>query len=256
MPRKLHLLLIILPALLTAGCATVEGEKHPDDPFEGYNRAMYAFNDDFDRALFKPTAEGYDKVMPTPLNNGISNFFSNLGDVGVVVNDLLQLKFEQGLSDLGRLTWNTTVGLFGFIDVASHMGLPKHNEDFGQTLGYWGMDSGPYLVLPFLGPSSVRDGSARVVDWQTAPLKYHDSERDRWALGLTNAVDTRAGLLQASRMMDSAALDPYAFMRSAYLQRRENLVHDGNPPQAEESFDPFDDDDFDPFADDPPPQTP
>ncbi len=246
MPPLLRLPLLLLCLTLFSGCATVEGPKDPRDPFEGYNRAMYSFNDNVDRAVLKPLAKGYDKITPKPINTGISNFFSNLNDVTVLFNDLLQLKFEQSLSDFSRITWNTTVGLFGFIDVASHMDLPKHNEDFGQTLGYWGVDSGPYLVLPFLGPSTVRDTTGLVADWQIDPLAEVDSADARWGLIVLNAIDTRAGLLRASRILDTASLDPYTFMRDAYLQRRKSLVYDGNPP-VEDEFDPFAEE-FDPLA--------
>jgi phospholipid-binding lipoprotein MlaA len=237
---------MILLSLLAAGCATVDGPKDPRDPLESYNRAMYSFNDTFDRAIFKPVAEGYDKVMPKPVNTGISNFFSNLDDVLVLFNDLLQFKLKQGASDFSRLTWNSTVGLFGIIDVASHMDLPKHNEDFGQTLGYWGVGSGPYIVLPFLGPSTLRDGTGLVADWQVDPLARVENDQTRWGLIGLKAVDTRAGLLRATSIIETASLDPYAFMRDAYLQRRENLVYDGNPPVKNE-FDPFSDE-FDPLS--------
>jgi len=241
-------LLLILIALLGSGCSTVQvADKR--DPWESFNRGVYAFNDDFDRAIFKPLATGYDKVVPSPVNNSISNFFSNLDDVIVLVNDILQLKFEQSLSDLGRITFNTTFGLFGLFDVATAMDLPKHNEDFGQTLGRWGVGSGPYLVLPFLGPSTLRDGAALPVDWQIDPI-YRNSHKDiQWGGTGLKAVDTRAGLLRASRILDTAALDPYTFMRDAYLQRRQNLVYDGNPPaSAIDEFDPFSEE-FDPLAD-------
>lgn len=245
MPSPLRITLLLLLSLLTTGCATVEGPKDPRDPLESYNRAMYTFNDTFDRAVFKPVAEGYNKVMPQPVNTGISNFFSNLDDVLVLFNDLLQFKFKQGVSDFSRLTWNTTVGLFGFFDVASHMDLPKHNEDFGQTLGYWGVGSGPYIVLPFLGPSTLRDGTGLIADWQADPLARVENDQARWGLLGLKAVDTRAGLLRATRILETASLDPYTFMRDAYLQRRENLVYDGNPPIKDE-FDPFADE-FDPL---------
>lgn len=237
---------LLLLSLLLGGCATVDGPKDPRDPLEGYNRAMYQFNDDFDRSLFKPLAEGYQNVVPKPVNTGISNFFSNLGDVLVLINDLLQFKFEQGLSDLGRISWNTTVGLFGFIDVATPMGMPKHNEDFGQTLGYWGVGSGPYIVLPFLGPSSLRDGTGLVVDWQADPLNEVEGYDSRVGLMTLKAVDTRASLLRATSIIDNASLDPYAFMRDSYLQRRQSQVYDGNPP-VEDEFDPFAEE-FDPLA--------
>lgn len=235
-PRSLFVLLI---ALFGSGCATMQS---PDkrDPFEGFNRAAYAFNDDLDRAILKPLATGYQKVVPGSINNSITNFFSNLDDLVVLVNSLLQLKFEQSLSDLGRITVNTTIGLAGLLDVASEMDLPKHNEDFGQTLGYWGVGSGHYLVLPFLGPSTLRDGLALPVDWELDPVAYIDDDETYWGVVVLRAVDKRAGLLRASRILDTAALDPYTFMRDAYLQRRQNLVYDGNPPQtAIDEFDPF-----------------
>ena len=237
--------LLLLPLLVT-GCASVEGPRDPGDPFEGYNRAMYEFNSDFDKALFRPVAETYEEYVPQPVNTGISNFFNNLDDVLVLLNDILQLKFEQTLSDFSRLLWNSTVGLFGLIDVATPMGLPKHNEDFGQTLGRWGVGSGPYLVLPFLGPSSVRDGAGLLADWQVDPVMQVDNPDQRWGLIVVDAVDTRAGLLRATNLLETAALDPYIFLRDAYTQRRQNLVYDGNPPVTDE-FDPFAEE-FDPLA--------
>lgn len=244
-PRTLLILFFIL---LGSGCATVQvPDEH--DPFESFNRAAYAFNDDLDKALLKPLATGYQKVVPGAVNTSISNFFSNLDDVIVLANDILQLKLEQTLSDFARITFNTTFGLAGLFDVATQMDLPKHSEDFGQTLGRWGVASGPYLVLPFLGPSTVRDGVALPVDWAVDPLYDIKDDNTRWgAIGL-KVVDTRAGLLRASRILDTAALDPYTFMRDAYLQRRQNLVYDGNPPQsAIDNFDPFAEE-FDPLAD-------
>ncbi len=238
--------LLLLAAALVAGCAgtPVRDER---DPLEGFNRAVYQFNDDIDRAVMRPVAEGYQKITPRFIDDGITNFFNNLNDVTVLINDLLQLKFAQAASDLSRLAWNSTVGLLGFIDVATPMGLEKHNEDFGQTLGYWGVGPGPYLVLPFLGPSSVRDGFGTAVDYYGAnPVSDLEDPETRWGLIALNLVDTRAGLLRASRVLDTAALDPYAFLRDAYLQRRQNLVYDGSPPPEEE------DDEFDPFEEFPP----
>ncbi len=248
--KRLQLLLI---GLLISGCATVEGTRDKSDPFESYNRAVFEFNDGFDRHVLMPVAEGYDAVMPNQVNNSISNFFSHLDDVVVIINDILQLKPDQTLSDIGRFTFNTTFGLLGLFDVASHMGLPKHNEDFGQTLGRWGVGSGPYLILPILGPSTMRDGPSLLADWQIDPIAQIEDTPSRWAtLGL-KAVDTRAGLLRASRILDTAALDRYVFMRDAYLQQRKSRVYDGNPPQSElDEFDPFADEDFDPLADDEP----
>ena len=252
MPPLMKFLSLALLGLLASGCATLTAPTEKKDPFEGFNRAVYDFNDGFDRHVFRPVAEGYDAVMPSPVNNSISNVFSHLDDVLVIINDVLQLKFDQTLSDTARFTFNTTFGLFGLFDVASHMDLPKHNEDFGQTMGHWGVGSGPYLVLPILGPSTLRDGTGLLVDWQLDPIAQIDDTPTRWGtLGL-EAVDTRAGLLRASRILDTASLDPYVFLRDAYLQRRNNLVYDGNPPLDEmDEFDPFAEEDFDPFAEEP-----
>jgi phospholipid-binding lipoprotein MlaA len=242
-PRKRPPVALALLCLLASGCATLQGPTEEKDPLESFNRAMFEFNDGFDRHIFKPVAEGYEAVVPAPISNSISNVFSHLDDVVVIVNDLLQLKFEQTLQDLGRFTFNTTFGLFGLFDVASHMALPKHNEDFGQTLGRWGVGSGPYLVLPLLGPSTVRDGTGLLADWEVDPIAYIEDDPTRWGTIGLKAVDTRAGLLRASRILDTAALDPYVFLRDAYLQRRNNLVYDGSPPDSEL-------DEFDPFAED------
>lgn len=229
-----------LVLILTSGCASVSTPPPENDPFERYNRAMYRFNDTLDRALLKPVAQGYEKVVPQPISDSVTNFFSNLDDVVVTLNDLLQGKFRQAGSDLSRLVWNTTVGIGGLFDVASHLGLPKHNEDFGQTLGAWGVESGPYLVLPFVGPSTFRDTAALPADWVSDPL-YHYYDEDKngyWKLKGLYYVDKRAGLLRASRLIEQAALDEYVFIREAYLQRRQSLVYDGNPPMPD--FDLFD----------------
>lgn len=217
-----------------SGCATVG--SNPDDPFEGYNRAMFSFNDSVDKAVFKPVATGYKKVVPEVARTGVSNFFSNLGDVWIGVNNVLQGKVGEGASDFGRFAINTTVGIVGLFDVASNVGLEKHNEDFGQTLGRWGVGSGPYVVLPILGPSDVRDGfSQLVVDWHGDPLWYVRNIPTRNELVATHFVDTRANLLGTSQLLDQAALDPYVYVRSAYLQRRRSLVYDGNPPREPDS---------------------
>jgi phospholipid-binding lipoprotein MlaA len=214
---------------LLSGCAA-PGPRDEHDPFEGFNRAMYKFNDAIDRAVMKPVAKGYNKVVPSPVNKGITNFFNNLGDIVVIFNDLLQFKISRAASDTARVFINSTVGLLGFIDVASSLELRKHDEDFGQTLGYWGIETGPYLVLPFLGPSTIRDTFGRAVDWQLDPVYQVSPTNDRYWTVALRAVDTRAGLLTAGKILEEAALDPYLFMRDSYLQRRNNLVHDGNPP--------------------------
>lgn len=248
MKNILFKLCVLFSLGLLQACATVEGPGDPNDPFESYNRTMYQFNDSVDRYVLKPVAQGYDKVTPAPVQKGISNFFSNLDDVLVVVNDLLQLKLTQFASDTGRLIINSTLGLFGLIDWASDMGLEKHNEDFGQTLGYWGVPSGPYFVLPFLGPSTIRDSGGLYVDSEYFDPMYRElheefpppEREDRgavWGMTIVKAVDTRAKLLKAESIMDEAALDPYVFLREAYLQRRKHLVYDGNPPKEEPIFD-------------------
>lgn len=225
--------LLAAAILLTSACATIEGPADPQDPFESFNRSMYNFNSSVDKHVMKPVAEGYTKVIPAPARTGVNNFFANLGDVSVIANDLLQLKPIQALSDLTRLVVNSTIGLYGLIDVATPMGLRKHNEDFGQTLGYWGIGDSPYLVLPFFGPSSIRDGVGLYTDnTRFSPIYTQDLDsRTENTLTVTKAISTRANLLSASRLLDTAALDEYIFLRDAYLQRRRYLVYDGDPPR-------------------------
>ncbi|HED33774.1 MAG TPA: VacJ family lipoprotein [Gammaproteobacteria bacterium] len=214
---------------------------------ESYNRAAFEFNDRVDRYLVKPVSQGYDAITPDPVQKGVHNFFSNLDDVIVMFNDLLQLKLIQFASDTGRFLVNSTLGIGGLIDWASDIGMPKHNEDFGQTLGYWGVPEGPYFVIPFWGPSTVRDASGLLVDadqfdpvWQQLengyPLNFRKTS-DSWNLTILKTIDFRASLLQTEGILDEAALDRYTFIRELYLQRRLNLVHDGNPPEEPVEFD-------------------
>jgi phospholipid-binding lipoprotein MlaA len=227
--------LSLVTALALPGCATTgEDYQDPNDPLEGINRAVYRFNDSLDKVLIKPLAEGYNAFMPAPLNRGVTNFFSNLDDVSSAVNNLLQLKLGRAATDVGRVAVNTTVGVVGFIDVASNLDLPKYGEDFGQTLGTWGFSPGPFIVLPVLGPSTVRDGVGLVADWYLDPVTYIEDDTVRWSVRGLDLVDTRADMLGASRVLEQAALDPYAFMRDAYLQHRRSLVYDGNPPPEPE----------------------
>ena len=220
-------------ALLAGGCAT---NGDPRDPLEPMNRAIYHFNDGLDHLLLKPAAELYTgRVVPQFVRTGVRNFFSNLNDVIVAVNDLLQGKFSEAGDDLGRIVINTTAGILGFVDVATDAGLPKRNEDFGQTLGVWGFGDGPYIVLPILGPSSARDTVGWVGDIYTWPVTYIDDTRTRNQLIVARFISYRADLLGASNVLEAAALDPYIFVRDAYLQRRRNLVYDGKPPP--EDFD-------------------
>lgn len=220
-----------LLALGLGGCAT---DGDPRDPLEPMNRAIYGFNEGVDKVVLKPLAHGYVKVVPTHIRAGVRNVFSNLDDITVVSNDLLQLKLRQGSGDLLRLTFNTTFGILGLLDVSTEMGLPKHSEDFGQTMGYWGMGDGAYLVLPFFGPSSVRDGIGLAIEWTTTDLvaTQHDVAA-RNAEGGLRMVNRRADLIDTLDVVDKAALDPYEFMRDLYLERRRSLVYDGKPPKEE-----------------------
>jgi phospholipid-binding lipoprotein MlaA len=230
-----------------SGCAT-PGKGDTRDPLEGYNRAVYKLNDAVDRAVLKPVAKGYDKATPDLVKTGVRNFFSNLGDVVVFTNDLLQGKGEQALSDFGRLFINSTFGLAGLFDIASSAGLHKNNEDFGQTLGKWGVGPGPYFVLPLLGPSTIRDAAAKPIDAQLNYSVWIDHVPTRNSLYVLEVIDTRASLLGASNVLGEAALDPYIFVRDAYLQRRQRLVFDGNPPMEEDDFDEEEEDSKTPAA--------
>lgn len=232
---------IFLAFTMLAGCAsTAQVIDENPDPLENYNRMMYRFNEGVDKTVIKPIAKGYKAITPEFVDIGISNFFSNLGDVSVVANDLLQLKFEQAVSDTGRLLVNSTIGVLGFFDVATSMGMPKHNEDFGQTLGFWGVGEGYYLVLPILGPSTTRDMWSVPVDlYLLHPAAYVNPVWQSYTIYGVGFVDARADFLRIEKAFDDAALDPYSFQREAYLQRRRNLVFDGNPPRP--NFDDFDD---------------
>lgn len=229
---------LIAALLVMTGCATTNQSAGVSDPLEGYNRAMYKFNDVVDTAVIKPVAKGYDTVMPAPLSHGVSNFFSNLNDITVIVNDLLQGKFYQAYRDTYRFVLNTTVGVAGIFDVASLNGFTKNNEDFGQTLGVWGAEPGAYVVLPIFGPRNVRDSFGLVGDLFTDPVMYVEGDDARLAIAGTRLIDTRAGLLKAEKVLNEAAFDEYTYIRDAYMQRRQHLVFDGNPPE----------DDFDVFA--------
>lgn len=227
-------LAIGLLALGLSGCATVRGTPDPRDPWEGYNRAMFEFNDAVDRAVLKPAAKGYRAITPKAVDDSVSNFFSNLGDIPNALNNALQGKFLRSLQDINRVVYNTTFGIGGLFDVASHMGLPKSNEDFGQTLGVWGVDAGPYLVLPILGPSTLRDTGGRVVDGYTHPMRTVDDETLMWSLAVLRAIDIRADLLDIEKRVDEVAFDRYITIRNGYLDRREYLIYDGDPPRSEE----------------------
>ena len=201
------------------------------DPLEPLNRQVFKFNDALDTAIVKPVAIAYRDHTPTPLRQGIGNVFNNLQDSWSVVNNLLQLKTEYAYDSLARVAINTLLGVGGVVDVASELGIERHTQDFGHTLGVWGVPPGPYLVLPILGPSSMRDALALSVDWQGDPLGQLPNEPVRNAALLLRGLDTRAGLLKATSMLEEAALDRYTFARDAFLQNRRNNIFDGNPPQ-------------------------
>lgn len=222
----------IVILVLGAGCASVpEEERDPRDPFEGFNRGVYKFNDTFDEYLARPVARAYVKVLHQEIRSRIGNFFSNLADPLIGVNNILQGKLAEGASDWARFAFNSTFGLLGIHDVASEWGYEKHNEDFGQTFGRWGAGPGPYLVLPIFGSSTVRDGAGLGLDMYTDPMGEIRPIDLRNSLIVTRAVNLRADLLEASRILEEAALDRYVFQRDAYLQRRRSLVYDGRPPR-------------------------
>jgi phospholipid-binding lipoprotein MlaA len=222
-------LILLLASLLLSGCTSTSATNNPKDPFEGYNRSMYKFNDTLDKAVLKPVAQGYKTVMPDRVQKMVHNFFSNIDDIFVTANDLLQLKFAQAGSDFTRVWVNSTFGIFGLFDIADR--LEKHNEDFGQTLGYWGVGSGPYLVLPLLGPSSVRDGSGLAVDSYYGVVENIEDIPTRNSLWATNKLDQRVKLLDAETVIEDTVVDRYSFIRDAYLMRRQSLVYDGDPPR-------------------------
>ena len=212
-------------AASVSACAT---GTNPRDPLEGYNRAMFKFNDTIDQVALKPVATAYKTVTPSFVQTGVGNFFGNLADVWSAVNNLLQGKGEAGLQDVVRVSMNSTFGIFGLIDIASQAGIPKHSEDFGQTLGWYGIQPGPYVMLPLLGPSTVRDTVALPLDITGDPWRYKDPVSVRNIGTVTRVVDKRAALLDATNLMEAAALDRYEFIRDGFLQARESKVFDGD----------------------------
>jgi phospholipid-binding lipoprotein MlaA len=238
--------------MLAVGCTSSPSRiSEPRDPLEPFNRAVFRFNTDFDNAFLKPAAKGYRAITPDPVERGVTNFFGNLADVTSAINNVLQFKMSRAGSDVGRLFINSTVGVLGFVDVATNVGLPSYKEDFGQTLGYWGLDSGAFVMLPFLGPSSMRDAFGEVGDIFTDPLFNLDpvfsiqEDQVYWGLVGLRAIDRRANFLTTSAILEDAAIDPYVMLRDAYLQRRHYRVHDGNPPVVEGEEDFWDEIDFD-----------
>ncbi|GLR11893.1 hypothetical protein GCM10007907_06830 [Chitinimonas prasina] len=224
-----HPYTLLLSPLLLVACATPANHY---DPLEPVNRKVYAFNSALDKAVLKPVAQGYVAITPKPVRAGVSNFFGNLEDIYIGASNLLQGKWREAVSDGGRVVFNSTLGLFGLIDIATPAGLPKHDEDFGQVLGAWGVPSGPYIVMPFLGPKTLRDSSDWVGSYALNPMRALHDDDTSLGLNLLKLVDTRATLLPADALIESASFgDEYGFVRDSYLQRRYNLVWDGAPAQ-------------------------
>jgi phospholipid-binding lipoprotein MlaA len=236
---------IIFLSLMITGCATrnaIEQEENPD-PIERVNRGVYRFNTLADKWILRPVARGYQWVFPPIIRTGFNNFFENLDTPIDALNAFLQGKFLQSFSDVGRFAMNTTFGLAGFLDPATHAGLVKHDEDFGQTLGVWGVPEGPYLMVPFFGPRTLRSGFGSAVDLFASPLYAIDDSSIRWGLFIAYNVHARSTLLGIDQEVQRA-FDPYAFIRDSYLQNREYLLYDGNPPEDdyfldEEEFEDF-----------------
>jgi phospholipid-binding lipoprotein MlaA len=233
----------ILPGLagmlLLSGCVTLppNAPRSPQDPYERWNRGVYRFNDAIDRAVLKPVARGYQKALPQPVRTGIGNFLANLETPTVMFNDALQGKPKAALADLGRFLLNTTAGLGGLLDPASMAGIPRNDEDFGQTLGKWGVHAGPYIELPLLGASDLRDGPAKIVDVFTYPPTYAKNAWLSYGIWGVYLVDTRAGLLSLDKTVQQA-FDPYVLIRDAYLQRRAYLISGGKAADDEPLVDP------------------
>jgi phospholipid-binding lipoprotein MlaA len=232
--------LTFIAAQLLAACSTSAVKPTSStDPWEGWNRDVNEFNNDFDDTILKPVAKGYQNTVPNPIDESITNVFSNINDIGVTINDFLQLKFAQGGMDASRFLINTTVGLVGVFDVAKEIDLPKHNEDFGQTLGYWGIPSGNYMVLPFIGASSPRDAVGLLGDALFNPLTYVSFFGGFAANAATAAAtgvditDTRSDLMASEKILNEASVDRYDFVKNSYIQRRDYLIYDGNPPEED-----------------------
>ncbi|NKB39215.1 MAG: VacJ family lipoprotein [Gammaproteobacteria bacterium] len=243
--QKFRILIYFSLLTVISGCGSTGGISE-GDPFEGFNRGAFKFNQTMDKHLFNPIAETYDKVLPRVVNDGVSNFFSNINDISVIANDILQFKLAQAFSDIGRFILNSTLGLGGFFDVSTDAGLPKHREDFGQTLGKWGFNSGPFLVMPFLGPTTVRAGIGLGVDTIAFnPFTYYVNDRPiRGGLMALELIDFKAKLLSTGELLGIAAVDEYGFLKSVFLQYRDHVTHDRDDDDLVEEdpdFDSFDD---------------
>lgn len=230
--RRLVRLLLLGSLFALAGQAVAQG--NPRDPYEGFNRAMFSANEALDKYAARPVAQAYDAAIPLPVKASVGNFFGNVGEVWVGANNVMQGKVGDAGTGVARLLINSTVGIFGLFDVASEMGLERYNEDFGQTLAVWGVGGGPYVFLPVIGPRTMRDLAGWAVDTSVDPVSFVNPESVRVGASVVRFVDIRAGLLPADRIIEEAALDKYAYIRDAYLQRRNNLIHDGRPPRTDD----------------------
>lgn len=238
--KRVMLPVLVALVLVVSGCASTPKGENNGDPFEGVNRRIFTFNDTLDRAVIKPVAARYVKVTPEPLRNSVSSFFDNLGYLDTILNDFFQGKVTQGTADLGRFLLNSTVGALGLVDVASKVGLPPHEKDLGQTLGFYGTPEGPYLVIPLLGPNTGRDSPGLVMSTVTNGLFYVSNLAVTFPLGVLGAIDKRARAASSLQIVDEAALDRYVFIRDAYRQHRLFLIYEGNPPRQK-----FEDDEAD-----------
>lgn len=229
---------VVLVAALLSGCATVReargGPGQKLDPWENWNRKVFSFNEKLDEHVMKPVATAYSNIVPQPVRTGVDNFFGNFSDAWSAINNLLQGKLAAGLEDIMRVGTNTLFGVFGIFDIASEAGMERHKEDFGQTLGRWGVGAGAYIVWPVLGPSTVRESFALPLDLSAAPSTLIHDGRSKYSILTLQFINTRANLLGATRVVDDIALDKYTFIRDGYLQRRRSLVYDGDPPESKD----------------------
>ena len=228
---------ILLASIVTCALMLITHEvsASDNDPLEPMNRVIFNFNEVVDDNILEPVAKGYRYVTPDPIEDSVTNFFNNLGEINTIVNSALQLKLDKTVTSSSRFVINSTVGVLGLFDVASSLGIPRHKEDFGQTLGFYGIPSGPYLVLPFFGPSSFRDAPGFytdvMIEKNISPLYTETHHEERQVIQATNVIDTRANLLKATKILDTAAKDKYIFLRESYLQRRAKLITDGKDVQ-------------------------
>jgi phospholipid-binding lipoprotein MlaA len=223
--KRLRAVFASILLVFVSGCATT-GSGDPRDPFEGFNRGVYSFNETMDKIIFDPIGNVYKTITPDVVDRGVTNFFNNLEDISVSVNSFLQFKIDQALSSATRFIFNSTIGLFGFFDVSTGMGLPGYDEDFGQTLGYWGVGPGPFLMFPFFGPSTVRDATGFIADSAMNPIIYLDNTKVKAGLLTLAYIDIKSDLLSAKAILEEAAIDEYEFLKNAYFQKREAQIRD------------------------------